>query len=52
MPAFWENHNYIQSVRFVPPSPDAQRQYPFCIPAVREYRGAAKVKGRLKSSIR
>ncbi len=24
MPAFWENHNYIQSVRFVPPSPDAQ----------------------------
>ena len=36
MPAFWENHNYIQSVRFVPPSPDAQRQYPFSIPAVRE----------------
>lgn len=38
MPAFWENHNYIQSVRFVPPSPDAQRQYPFSIPAVRECR--------------
>lgn len=35
MSSFWENHNYIQSVRFVPPQPDALEKYPFCIPAVR-----------------